>query len=892
MVKRDLFTLILEVTTEGYWDWDLKNDCAYLSPRYCELIGYSPEETAFDSNFFKSIIHPEDRDHVFKIMGEHLEGKSEISVIEYRMISKNGAIRWIEGRGKIVEYDEQGAPARMVGTIIDITRRKQVDENVFAVMSKLPYVIVSRFDRSLRHQYVSSSIEVLTGHPKDYFIGKTNRELGMPEDLVAQWEEAIKNVFETGRPKQIEFNYSSPEGIKYFSAELTPEHSVGGLITNVISTTRDLTEHRKADEDLRKSEYIFRESQRAANIGSYYANFIAGRWESSEVLNTIFGIDSDYDRSIQGWADLIHPDDREMMVSYLREEVISKQKPFEKEYRIVRNNDGVTRWVHGKGIAKFDSDGNSLSLIGTIQDVTEHKQAEKEMANISERLQLASNSANLGVWDWDIRNNIMIWNDKMFELYGIKPETFPNNIDAWMSGLHPEDKETAIAECQAAIRGEKKFDTTFRVRHPDGTVKHIKASALVMMGGDGTAERMLGINIDISDLKLAEAERAKLKMQLQQSQKIESIGRLAGGVAHDFNNMLTIIFGHTELGLSRLDANHPVRDDFIEIRKTAERSADLTQQLLAFARKQTIAPKVLDLNETIFGTLNMLQRLIGEDINLIWNPESSLWPVKADASQIDQILANLCVNARDAIAGIGVITIGTGNICTEESYQIPFLDMAPGEYVKFSVSDSGAGMDKETLDHIFEPFYTTKEQGKGTGLGLATTYGAVKQNNGFIDVDSEPGAGTTFTIYLPRHEGKSKRVLNDTEAESAPKGRETILLVEDENAILNVVTIILTEQGYNVLSANTPGEALKMAREYSGEINLLMTDVVMPEMNGRDLAKNLLSLYPGIKRLFMSGYTADVIAHHGVLDEGVHFVQKPFKMNFLATKVREVLDSQ
>jgi CheY-like chemotaxis protein len=323
-----------------------------------------------------------------------------------------------------------------------------------------------------------------------------------------------------------------------------------------------------------------------------------------------------------------------------------------------------------------------------------------------------------------------------------------------------------------------------------------------------------------------------------------------------------------------------------------QRSADLTRQLLAFARKQTIAPKVLDLNETISGMLKMLQRLIGEDINLIWNPELNLWPVKADATQINQVLANLCVNSRDAIPDIGVITISTGNIHTDESYKTPFLEMVPGKYVKFSVSDSGAGMDKETLAHIFEPFYTTKEQGKGTGLGLATVYGAVKQNCGYIDVNSEPGAGTTFTIYLPRHEGKSKQVLNDAEAELVPSGRETILLVEDELAILNIVTMILTKQGYNVLAANTPGEALKISREYSGEINLLMTDVVMPEMNGRDLAKKLLSLYPGIKRLFMSGYTSDVIAHHGVLDEGVHFIQKPFNMNILATKVRETLDSQ
>ncbi|MBW4056693.1 MAG: PAS domain-containing protein [Proteobacteria bacterium] len=308
-MDKDHFHLILEVATEGYWDWNLKNDVAYLSPRYCELVGYSPEDTVFDSHFFKSIIHPDDCDYFFKTIEGHLHDKSEIAVIEYRMVSKSGAIIWIEGRCKTVEYDEQGVPSRMVGTIIDITKRKQVDENVFDVMSKLPDIIVARFDRSLRHQYVSSSIEKITGYPKDYFIGKSNKELGMPENLVIQWDDAIREVFETGQLNKIEFRYPSPEGPKYFSTELTAEHCVDGLITNVICATRDITEHRKTEEDLRKSEYFFKESQRAATIGSYHADFIAGKWESSEVLDAIFGIDSDYNRSIRGWIDIIHADD-------------------------------------------------------------------------------------------------------------------------------------------------------------------------------------------------------------------------------------------------------------------------------------------------------------------------------------------------------------------------------------------------------------------------------------------------------------------------------------------------------------------------------------------------------------------------------------------------------
>jgi len=331
---------------------------------------------------------------------------------------------------------------------------------------------------------------------------------------------------------------------------------------------------------------------------------------------------------------------------------------------------------------------------------------------------------------------------------------------------------------------------------------------------------------------------------------------------------------------------------FEEILKAAEKSADLTRQLLAFARKQTIAPKVLDLNETVESMLKMLRRLIGEDIHLAWQPAKSLWQVKFDPSQIDQILANLCVNARDAIADVGKVTIETRNNVFDKEYCAANAGFLPGEYVLLAVSDDGCGMDKETMAHIFEPFFTTKATGEGTGLGLATVYGIVKQNNGFINIYSEPGLGTTFKIYLPRYDGKEVRARIEDAAKVLSRGQETILLVEDDPNIRNVTTILLEMQGYNVFPASTPGEALKLAKEHADEIHMLMTDVVMPEMNGRDLAKKLLLVCPNIKCLFMSGYTANVIAHHGVLDENINFISKPFSLPDLSAKVREVLDSK
>ena len=409
-----------------------------------------------------------------------------------------------------------------------------------------------------------------------------------------------------------------------------------------------------------------------------------------------------------------------------------------------------------------------------------------------------------------------------------------------------------------------------------------------LMTRDGRVFGISAFGRDITDLKRAEAEKVKVDAQLRQAHKMESVGRLAGGVAHDFNNNLAIIMGHVEMALDHIDPSEPIHTDLEQIRKATQRSADLTRQLLAFARKQTVAPKVLNLNETVMGMLKMLRRLLGEDIDLNWQPAPDLWLTKVDPSQIDQILVNLCVNARDAIVDVGRLIIETGNSVLDQDYVASHAGAVLGEYVRLAVTDTGCGMDHETQAHMFEPFFTTKGLGKGTGLGLATVYGAVKQNNGFIYFHSELGKGTTFTIYLPRHVGAVEEQ-REKAAGSGEHSRATILLVEDEPAVLRITKNRLEELGYSVFSASTAGEAMRVAQEHAGAIHLLLTDVIMPEMNGRDLAAKLLSIYPATKCLFMSGYTADVIAEHGILEEGVFFIQKPFSTKELAAKVREVL---
>ncbi|MBI5444288.1 MAG: GAF domain-containing protein, partial [Deltaproteobacteria bacterium] len=394
----------------------------------------------------------------------------------------------------------------------------------------------------------------------------------------------------------------------------------------------------------------------------------------------------------------------------------------------------------------------------------------------------------------------------------------------------------------------------------------------------------------VTERRRAEEEKEGLQTQLAHAQKMEAVGRLAGGVAHDFNNMLAVILGRAELALRRAGPESPLHQDLTEILEAAEHSSVLTRQLLAFARRQTVNPRVFDLNEAVAGMLQILRRLIGEDIDLVWMPGAGTLNVRLDPSQLDQLLANLVVNARDAIAGTGRVTLETRNVTLAEAGGASGEALAPGEYVLLTVSDNGCGMDDETLGHLFEPFFTTKGPGQGTGLGLATVYGIVRQNGGVVDAASAPGQGSTFRVYLPRARPEDRGKTEGRAGGVPPGGTETVLLVEDEEAILTLCTEMLEGLGYTVLRAGTPGEALRLAEEYVGTIHLLVTDVVMPEMNGRALSEGLTAARPDLRCLFLSGYTADVIAHRGVLEEGVRLLEKPFTLRQLAEKVREVLE--
>ena len=707
-----------------------------------------------------------------------------------------------------------------------------------------------------------------------------------PDALLAIIRETIREIGvppAAGRPAPAAAGNDERVFLKQYNEAL-----VRKLETKMEELRRDIAAREVAQNALRESEekhrLLVENAQEAIYVVQHgaiaFANAAFARMAEMEMSAALGATVLDF----------VPPEDRDEVRAHHRRLVAGEIPGGVLEVRM-RTRKGAERWMSINAVRILW--GDQPATLNFATDITARKRTEQILQESEIRYRELFGNMASGVAVYEVREDGADFvfkdiNQAGLAIAGVKREEV---IGKPVTEVFPGIREMGLLDVFRRV-----WKTGVSEQHPaslyvDGRLSHWYENHVYKMPSD----EIVAVYDNITARKQAEAAREKLQAQLNQAQKMESVGRLAGGVAHDFNNMLSVILGHAEMALEVTAPNQPIHADLEEIRKAAERSADLTRQLLAFARKQTIATKVLDLNETVNGMLNMLRRLIGENIKLDWRPGPDLWPVKMDPGQIDQILANLCVNARDAIGpdrADGRIAIETGTCVFSAADAGRLPGLAPGDYVRLVVGDNGCGMDRETLENLFEPFFTTKGVGKGTGLGLATVYGAIKQNHGYIEVASEPGRGTTFRIYLPRHRDKTGTILPEAPAASPAQGGETILLVEDEPAILSIGKTMLERLGYRVLGAATPGEAIRVAEDHSGEIHLLMTDVVMPEMNGRDLAKNLLSIYPNLKRLFMSGYTANVIAHHGVLHAGVDFIQKPFSMNELSAKVRHALENK
>ena len=667
------------------------------------------------------------------------------------------------------------------------------------------------------------------------------------------------------------------------------DEPAGGL-AGFVASFRDVSDRTRAEQALRESEERYRSLVESA-LDTIFTADASGRFlYVNAAAAATLGLTPE---KVEGRTvdELFPPHVAERYRDGIRQVIETGQTISTEELSEVG---GQLRWFSTIVQPMRDDAGHIVAAQAIVRDITTRKLAE-------ERLNQAIRVADIGFFDHDHLKGERYWSPELRRIAGLDVDAAPpphpstDGADSVL-WIHPEDRALIVAAVQRAHAPQSDgfYDVEYRFIRPDGELRWLKVRSQTFFRGEGEARhpvRTVGGALDITDLKTAEADRIRLQDQLVQSQKMESVGRLAGGVAHDFNNMLSVITGHVELALHATAAGDPVREDLEAIRAAAHRAAGLTRQLLAFARRQVMAPKVLDLNAAVTAALGMLRRLIGENIELIWLPSADAGRVRVDPSQLDQVLTNLAANARDAIDGVGRVTVRTGLATLGASERLRHENIVPGPHAMLEVTDTGRGMGSETVAHIFEPFFTTKPVGQGTGLGLATVYGIVKQNDGGVEVDSELGRGTTVRIFLPSVEAGVMGATTDMAAGSQQSGHETVLLVEDESAVLRLSKIVLERFGYKVLTAGTPSEAIHLFQTHEGRVHLLVTDVVMPEMNGRELAARLRETRPELRALFVSGYSASALAPRGVLDEGVHFLQKPFSLEDLASSVREALDA-
>jgi len=715
---------------------------------------------------------------------------------------------------------------------------------------------------------VNPAFEKITGLKKDNIIGKTVLEV-LPQ-TEKFWIERYGRVALTG--ESVEFEEYAASLDRYYSVvAYRPQKDQFAVIVH------EITERKKAEEKLKDNLALLRIAGEVAKLGGWNVDLDENRSYWSDVVAKIHEMPAGFAPLLEDGIAFYAPEWRDKITEVFTD-CAQKGIPYNEKMEIITST-GKRVWIKTIGEAARNEKGEIYKVHGAFQDITEEFEAEKKLRESEERYKALHNASFGGIVIHD-KGLILECNKGLSDITGYSYDELIGMNGLLLIAEHARDK--VIKNINEGY--ELPYESVGVRKNGEEYSLRLEARNVPFKGKPVRTVEFR----DITEQKKTEIEKEKLTQQLAQSQKMESIGRLAGGIAHDFNNMLSVIIGRTELALMKTGGDSPIMNELGEIQNAAERSAALTKQLLAFARKQVISPKIVDLNESIEKMISFIKRLIGENIKLNWKKENDLWNIMMDPSQLDQIFTNLCVNAKDAMPDGGTITISAKNVTIDSADEnVPGL--IPGDFVRISVEDNGHGMDKETASQIFEPFFTTKEIGKGTGLGLATVFGIVKQNKGYIYCFSTEGAGTRFEIYLPKKVGKNIEENLEKPICIKGEGSITILLVEDEPTILEMCESMLRMFGYTVISAEFPQEALKLSLEHKGEIDLLITDVIMPEMNGRELAKKVISYHPGIKCLFMSGYTAEIIAHQGVIDEEMNFIQKPFTMKTLGEKVKTVM---
>lgn len=870
---------------------DREGTLTYVSESIQAILGYAPVEAVGKSVYF--LLHPEDREPAERKLARLASSRDRFDSLEHRLRHRDGHSIWAETTA--ADLLKEPAVEAIVINSRDISERKQAEFTLQTERRRLANIIEGTHVGTWEWNVLTG--ETVFNERWAGMIGSTLSELG-PTTL-ATWENLV-HPDDLGEARlQLERHFSGE--VERYEAEYRMKHTSGkwvwvldrgkvidwtedGRPSLLAGTHIDITERKRAQEALRASE----EFQRATVASSPLAvisidslgkvvtwNRAAERlfgWSSSDVIGEDLPIATG-------------PAAEEMRQLRAR---VTAGESFSGLELVRTRKDGSSVDVRLSAAPIRDADGRVVGIVGMFEDISERKQAERALRESEERYRrLAENAPDMIYrYRFHPERGFDYVSSAAVGITGYLPGDYYRDPDLIFKLVHPDDRHLLEGVQNNGLGPGG--PSVLRWLRKDGATIWTEQRSVPLFDGDQLIA-IEGVVRDITEQVQIQEEHKRIEQQLVQVQKLEAVGRLAGGVAHDFNNMLAIILNATEMALDEVEPGTPLHKDLLEIESASRRSADLTRQLLAFSRRQVVHPRVVNLNEVIETHQTMMRRLLGEAIRIDLRLADNLWRVSIDPSQVDQILANLLVNARDAIGESGTITISTANARLDSGVLPENAGSRSAEYVLLTVADTGGGMDSDTLEKAFDPFFTTKGQGEGTGLGLATVYGIVQQNRGTIQVVSRPGEGAVFRIHLPRFKGTDELTVEKPE-HRALTGKETILVVEDEEAILRLAGRFLEKYGYSVLTAQTAREALEAAQNHEGKIDLLLSDVVMPDMNGRELEALLKKRIHSLRTVFMSGYTAEVIARRGILEEGIDFVPKPFTIRELINKIRDVLD--
>jgi len=894
--EKQRFQSLSENAPFGMMMIDQEGHFKYINPKFIELFGYDLKDVPNGKEWFRKA-YP-DPTYRHQVISTWIKDLESFNPGEKR--SRTFTVTCKDGTEKVINFiPVQLDTGEDLITCEDITERKRAEEALRKSQQLLESTYISLRDavfiidaKTVEIIECNPAASEIFGYTRNELVGRTTTFLHVTEASLEEFRKKLYAAVEAkGSLPQLVFKMKRKDGTVFPTENsVVPLKDEQDKLMGWVSVVRDITDRKRAEEALRESEERYRTILENIEDGYYETDLPGNLTFFNDSLCRLLGYSKD---EMVGMGNQQYTDEENRKKLFAAfNEVYRTGKPTKGFDWQVFTKDGRKLFGEVSVSLMKDSKGQPTGFRGIARDITQRKQAEEALLTEKQRFQTLLENAPFGMILIDKEGDFKYVNSKFIDLFGYNLNDIPNGRE-WFRKAYPDPDhrhhviETWINDSNISGSGER-IPRIFTATCKDGSKKIVRFITVQLE----TGEYLMSCE-DITLIQRAEEEKAVLAEQLRQSQKMEAIGRLAGGIAHDFNNLLTVIRGYSQLSLMDVKEDEKLRGNLDEIQKATQRASDLTHHLLAFSRRQIMEMKILDLNTLLKDLDKMLHRVIGEDIELTYLLSDDIGKVRVDPGQMEQVILNLAVNARDAMPSGGKLTIETSNAELDEAYAHTHIGSKPGRYVMMSVSDTGLGMSPEVRERAFEPFFTTKEKGKGTGLGLSTCYGIVKQSGGNIWAYSEPGRGTTFKIYLPWVEEFPKETKHKPEPAEILKGTETILAVEDEMEVRKLVAQILTGQGYTVIEASDGKEAMKVARENAGKkIHLLLTDVVMPGMSGRELAITLGLHHPKMKVLYMSGYTDNAIVHHGVLEEGVNYIQKPFTLNALARKVREVLDQR